>query len=140
MNKEKRLGLSPRRYKKNEEACEEIYDDEIRASDCVGRDNIQIQFWTPQGKRQMGEAVRWHPRKKTLDVKLLFMDRVFEIEKIQCACAYRTEMPSNSKLPSKTVVRVGKDGKEKKVPNPLWRLKVLEITKQDRDKLRVIWE
>lgn len=147
MNKEKKLGLSPRIYKKNKEVHEEIFDDEIKASETVDRPDILVRFWVPDVSmkqritgRRTGIAIRWHPRNRTLEVKVIGMERIFKIEKKLCICAYRTEMPPKSKLPPKTVVRVGKDGKEKKVSNPLYWPKIMEMTKKDRDKLKVIWE
>lgn len=130
-----------------EEVREEVYDGEIKASETVGKEDVQIQFLTPENKldqkikgRQMGKAIRWHSRNKTLDVKVHFQDKVFEIEKKLCICAYRTEMPPKSKLPPKYVQRPQKDGTIKRIPNPLYRLKLMEMTKKDRDKLKVIWE
>lgn len=140
------LGMKKRVFKQNEEV-QEIYDEEINASDTVGRDDIQIQFWTPETRpdqkikgRQMGKAIRWHPRKQTLEVKPFLMDRVYEIPKKLCICAYRTEMPPKSRLPPKTIIKIGRDGEKKRVPDPLYRLKVMEMTKKDRDKLKVVWK
>ena len=140
------LGLGKRAFKQNEEV-QEIYDEEINVSDIVGRLDILIQFWTPETRpgqkiqgRQMGKAIRWHPRKQTLEVKSLVTERVYEIPKKSCICAYRTEMPSKSRLPPKTIVKIGKDGERKRVPDPLYRLKVMEMTKKDRDKIKVVWK
>lgn len=145
MSKQKNLGLSPRRYRKKEE--HEVYDDSIKASETVGREDILIQFWTPGDKpgqkktgRHFGSAIQWHSRKHSLVVKALDIDRNFEIEEGHCITAWRTELPPESKMPKKTVERAGKDGQLKRVPNPLFRLQLMEMTKGDRDKLRVIWD
>jgi hypothetical protein len=151
MTKEKTVGLTHRVFK--EEVREEIFDGEIKASETVDKDNILIQFWTPAVKvgqhvtgNHFGKAIRW--RRTHIDdelvyvltVKVLFQDSNFDVEKRQCICAWRTEMPPESQLPPKTVMRPQKDGSIKRVPNPLWRLKFMEMTKKDRDKLKVIWE
>lgn len=146
MNKTKNLGLSPRKFVKKE-VQEEVHDDEIKASELEGKEDILIEFNVPDtGTRQritgrhMGTVVKWHPRNKTLEVKVVGHDRNFEITQSQCFCAYRTELPPENERPKMFVMKPDREGKMKRKKNPLYRLQLLEMTKGDRDKLEVLWE
>lgn len=145
MNKTKNLGLSPRKFVKKE--VHDIYDDEVRASELEGREDILIEFNVPDtGTRQkktgrhFGTVVKWHPRNRTLEVKVVGHDRNFEITKSQCFCAWRTELPPENKRPNLYVMKPDREGKMKRKKNPLYRLRLLEMTKGDRDKVMILWE
>lgn len=126
---------------------QQIYDGEIKASDTIGQEDILIAFNVPEVKarqkisgRHLGTPVKWHPRNSTLEVKVVGQNRNFEINQKECICAWRTELPPESKRPKMFVMRPDSEGKMKRGKNPLYRLKLLEMTKGDRDKLKILWE
>lgn len=146
MAKDKRLGLSPR-VSKPKEVHEEVYDDAIKASELRGREDILIEFNVPDtGTRQkktgrrFGTPVKWHPRNKTLEVKVVGHNKNYEIAQSQCICAWRTDLPPENKRPKVYVMKPDSEGKMRCKKNPLYRLQLLEMTKGDRDKVNILWE
>ncbi len=139
--------LKKRNFRQKEEVHQQIYDGEIKASDTVGREDILIAFNVPEVKtrqkitgRHLGTPVKWYPRKRILEVKVVGQNRNFEINQKECIYAWRTELPPESKRPKMFLMRPDMGGKMKRVKNPLYRLKLLEMTKGDRDKLEILWE